>query len=238
MTWLTRKSTAIAELKSVGRHGLAPGLTPGRRRARHGRPWRARGGGEGRGDDLRGTGLRGARGLRRAGLRDRRRAGRARHRAGARRAAAGGCCCSRAAGGRRRRGAGAVAGREPRSRDPSCAGDHRRAAARRHLEPLGRALPAVRSGRLRAPGPGSPIWRGLGLADRAEADLAPWLGEACRMARRRRPGVRRAAARGGGRSGLRLREPRALEQPAADPGAAPGRARRRGPSSWSRSGRR
>ena len=57
-------------------------------------------------------------------------------------------------------------------------------------------------------------------------DLAPWLGDGLPDARRRRPGVRRAAARGGGRSGLRLREPRALEQPAADPGAARGRARR------------
>ena len=136
----------------------------------------ARAAAKGGGDDLRGTGLRGARGLRGAGLRDRRRAGRARHRARRSPAAAGGCSLLES-GGRapRRRGAGAVAGREPRSRDPPCAGDHRRPAARRRLEPLGRALPAVRPGRLRAPGPG--LGRPAGLADRA--------GRARALARRR-----------------------------------------------------
>ena len=131
-----------------------------------------------------------------AGLRDRRRAGRARHGARARPPRPAGAAARERRAGAAGRGAGAVAGGEPRSRDPPCAGDHRRAAARRRLEPLGRTLPAVRSGR----------FRGAALA-RRPAGLADRAGGARALARRRpaagsppaTPVFARAAARGGGR---------------------------------------
>ena len=85
-----------------------------------------------------------------------------------------------------------------------------------------------------APGPGSAA---AGLADRAGGSRA-LAGAGLRRARRRRAGVARAAARGGGRRRLRLREPRALEQRAAHPGAAPPRHSPSGRTSWWRSGRR
>ena len=153
MTWLSgNPPQSRVEIPPAG---PASGLTPGRRRARQPRAARRRLGAararEGEGDDLRGTGLRGARGLRRAGLRDRRRAGRAGDRARSRPPRPAGAAARERRPGAAGRGAGAVAGREPRPRDPPCAGDHRRPAARRGLEPLGRALPAVRPGRLRGP---------------------------------------------------------------------------------------
>ena len=68
-------------------------------------------------------------------------------------------------------------------------------------------------------------WLGArGLADRRE-DLAPQAGGGLRGARRRRGGAGPRRCRGRGRRRLRLREPRALEQRAADRAAAPRRAR-------------
>ena len=103
----------------------------------------------GTGDDPRVTRLRVARRLRRAGLRHRRRAGRDRHRAGAGPAGPAGVAARERAPRGAGRGAGAVAGREPRSHHPSRPRDHRGAAARGGLQPVGRPLPAARPGRLR-----------------------------------------------------------------------------------------
>ena len=158
---------------------------------------RESGGGEGRGDDLRGTGLRGARGLRGAGLRDRRRAGRARHRAGARPAAAGGCCCSRAAGGRR--GAAAQALSQAENLDPATHHAPEITVARRlggasnlwggrclPFDPVDFARPALAR-------------RAAGLADRAGGSRALARRRPARLLAAGDAGVRRAAARGGGR---------------------------------------
>ena len=173
--------------------------------------------------DLRRAFPRGPRGLRRRGLRDRRRAGRDRHGAGARRRRAAGAAARIRRAGAAAGGAGAVGGGALLGGDPPRAGDRGGAPARRRLEPLGRALPAVRPDRLPQPA----LARARRPGRSARTTWRRRQARRLRRARRRRAGLARAAARGRGRRRLRLREPRALEQRAADPGAAP---RRRSPT--------
>ena len=130
------------------------------------------------------------------GLRDRRRAGRAsspRSRSPRR----GGRVLVLESGGAgpRAAAAGAVGGREPRSRRPTTRrrSPSRAGSAAPRTSGAGAACRSTRS--TSPPGPGSAL---AGLADRP-GDLAPWLGAGLRRARGRRAGLRRAAARGRGR---------------------------------------
>ena len=147
--------------------------------------------------DLRRAFPRGPRGLRRRGLRDRRRADRDRHGAGVRRRRAAGAAARVRRADAAAGGAGAGGGRALLGGDPPRAGDRGGAAARRRLQPLGRALPAVRPRRLPQPA----LARARQLADRG--------------------------GRPGGAGGRRLRRPRRRSaatsagggSPAGEPGA-------------------
>ena len=128
--------------------------------------------------------------------------------------------------GRRARRRGSGAGGEPAPRQPFRAAHRRRPPARRQLQPLGRALRAVRPDRFPRPA----VARAAGLAGhRRRARAVPRPG--ARRARRRRPGLRRAA-RARRRPGVPQRHARALEQRAENPEAPRPGARRRGRTSW------